>query len=199
MEELKGNVKTFYAPSQEAWRKWLADNHDKEQSVWLIIYKKESKIPTVYYPEAVDEAICFGWIDSLINKRDEESYFQFFAKRNPASNWSKVNKDKVARLIAANAMQAAGLKMVELAKQTGTWDALNDIEKAVLPPDLQAAFKQNEIAFKNWEQFPHSTKRGILEWLLNAKKEETRQKRILEIVSLAAQNIRANQYNPQKK
>ncbi len=197
--ELKGNVNTFYASSQKIWRKWLEDNHDKEQSVWLIIYKKESKIPTVYYPEAVDEALCFGWVDSSINKRDKDSYFQFFAKRNPASNWSKVNKEKIARLMASNTMHVAGIKMVELAKQSGTWDALNDVENAVLPSDLKIAFKKNKVALKNWELLPHSTKRGILEWLLNAKKEETRQKRILEIVSLAAQNIRANQYNPAKK
>ena len=96
--ELNKGTKTFYADSQESWRKWLSDNHEKEKSVWLIIYKMESNIPSVYYSEAVDEALCFGWVDSLVNKRDNESYYQYFARRNPKSNWSKINKEKVASL-----------------------------------------------------------------------------------------------------
>ncbi len=90
--ELKNGVKTFYAKDQAAWRKWLSTNHNKQESVWLIIYRKESETPSVYYPEAVDEALCFGWIDSKPNKRDAESFYQFFSKRNPKSNWSKANK-----------------------------------------------------------------------------------------------------------
>ena len=97
--ELKDGIKTFYAKSQKEWRKWLEKNHQSEKSIWLIIYKKESGTPSVYYTDAVDEAICFGWIDSKPNKRDDESYYQFFAKRNPKSNWSKVNKGKVAKLL----------------------------------------------------------------------------------------------------
>jgi uncharacterized protein YdeI (YjbR/CyaY-like superfamily) len=94
MTEIKDGIKTYYAKDSKAWRKWLEKNHASEECVWLIIYKKESGIATVYYPEAVDEALCFGWIDSKPNKRDEESYYQFFAKRNPKSAWSKVNKAK---------------------------------------------------------------------------------------------------------
>lgn len=93
-EQLKDGVKIFYAPTREAWRKWLETNHEKEKSVWLKIYKKESGTPSIYYPEAVDEALCFGWIDSKGNKDDENSYYQSFAKRNPKSNWSRINKEK---------------------------------------------------------------------------------------------------------
>jgi uncharacterized protein YdeI (YjbR/CyaY-like superfamily) len=192
--ELKGNVKTFYAKSQKEWRKWLEKNHQKEKSLWLIIYRKESKTPSVYYPEAVDEALCFGWIDSKPNKRDTESYFQFFAKRNPKSNWSKVNKEKIARLMAQELVKEAGLKMIELAKQTGTWTALDDIENIAIPKDLQLKFDKSKIAYKNWEAFPRSVKKGILEWILNAKRAETRQKRIEETIAQAKKNIRANQY-----
>jgi uncharacterized protein YdeI (YjbR/CyaY-like superfamily) len=190
----KDGVKTFYAKDQKAWRNWLDKNHLKEKSVWLIIYKKGSSTPSIYYPEAVDEALCFGWIDSKPNKRDEESYFQFFAKRNPKSNWSKINKEKVAKLMKLGLIEKAGLEMIELAKKTGTWDALNEVEEIVMPDDLQKAFSKNKIAATNFEVFPRSTKKGILDWILNAKRQETRQKRIEETVNLAKKNIRANQY-----
>jgi uncharacterized protein YdeI (YjbR/CyaY-like superfamily) len=144
----------------------------------LIIYKKDSGTPSVYYPEAVDEALCFGWIDSKINKRDEKSYYQYFAKRNSKSNWSKVNKDKVSRLIAANLMMPAGLASIALAKKNGTWDALNEIEKLIIPTDLQALLQQNKTALTNFTAFPPSAKRGILEWIGTAKTDATRLKRI---------------------
>jgi uncharacterized protein YdeI (YjbR/CyaY-like superfamily) len=192
--ELKDNIKTFHAKTQEDWRKWLEKYHDKEKSVWLIIYKKESDVPSVYYPEAVDEALCFGWIDSKPNKRDEESYYQFFAKRNPKSNWSKVNKDKVARLMADGLIAPAGLEAIELAKKTGNWTALDNVDNLTVPDDMQKMLDKNQEALANWEKFPPSTRRGILEWILNAKQAETRLKRITETVTLAEINIRANQY-----
>lgn len=186
------DIQTFHAKTRNDWRKWLENNHQSEKSVWLIIYKKESDTPSVYYPEAVDEALCFGWIDSKPNKREENSYYQFFAKRNPKSNWSKVNKEKVAKLIAQGLMQKAGLEMVEIAKQNGTWTALDEVENITIPVDLQELFSKNNTAFQNWEKFPRSSKRGILEWIMNAKKPETRQKRMEETVSLAEENIKAN-------
>lgn len=192
--EYKDGVKTFYAKSQKEWRQWLEKHHQSEKSVWLIIYKKGSKIPSVYYPEAVDEAICFGWIDSKPNKRNEESYYQFFAKRNPKSNWSKINKEKVSRLIEEGQMTLAGFEAIEMAKQNGAWTALDEVEEIMIPEDLQKLFNKNKIAFINWGNFSRSAKRGILEWILQAKKPETRQKRIEETVQLAAQNIKANQY-----
>ncbi len=134
---MKNGIKSCYAKTRQDWRKWLEENHQKETSVWVIIYKKESKIPSVYYPEAVDEALCFGWIDSKANKRDENSYYQFFARRNPESNWSKVNKEKVATLIEQGLMSPAGLKMVEIAQQKGTWTALDEVELLTIPADLQ--------------------------------------------------------------
>jgi uncharacterized protein YdeI (YjbR/CyaY-like superfamily) len=197
--EVYNNVQTFHAKSRKEWRKWLEKNHSTEKSVWLVIYKKESEIPSVYYPEAVDEALCFGWIDSKPNKRDEDSYYQFFAKRNPKSNWSKVNKEKIAKLIEKGLMQSAGLEMIEIAIENGTWTALDEVENLIIPDDLQELFSDNKTAFENWERFPSSSKRGILEWILNAKKPETRQKRIEETVSLAEKDIRANHYRQPKK
>ncbi|MBC8152148.1 MAG: YdeI/OmpD-associated family protein [Bacteroidetes bacterium] len=188
-----------YAESRAAWRQWLAGNHATEKSVWLKIYKKTSVTPSVYYDEAVDEALCFGWVDSSIKKGDDQHYLQFFAKRNPKSNWSRVNKDKVARLIEGGLMTDAGLTMVELAKKTGTWTALDEVENLINPPDLQTQLDGNPVARGYFEEFPRSVKRGILEWLLNAKTPATRSKRINDIVTLAERNERANQYKPTEK
>ena len=190
--EIYNGIQTFHAETRTDWRKWLEENHQSEKSVWLIIYRKESDTPSVYYPEAVDEALCFGWIDSKPNKRDERSYYQFFSKRNPKSNWSKVNKEKVAKLIEQGLMQPAGFKMIEIAKQNGTWTALDDVENITIPDDLQELFSKNKTALDHWEKFSRSSKRGILEWILNARKPETRQKRIEETVSLAEKNVKAN-------
>lgn len=192
--EIYNGIQTFHAKARKEWRKWLEKNHQSEKSVWLIIYKKESDTQSVYYPEAVDEALCFGWIDSKPNKRDEHSYYQFFAKRNPKSNWSKVNKEKVAKLLEQGLMHRSGLEMIELAKQNGTWTALDEVENITIPDDLKMLFSKNKTAFENWENFPRSSKRGILEWIMNAKKPETLQKRIEETVSLAEKNIKANHY-----
>jgi uncharacterized protein YdeI (YjbR/CyaY-like superfamily) len=191
------DIPTFHAKSQAEWRKWLEKNHTIEKAVWLIIYKKESGIPTVYYPEAVDEALCFGWIDSKPNKRDEKSYYQFFSQRKPKSNWSKVNKEKVKRLMTENKMAPAGLAMIELAKKTGTWTALDKISALEMPITLKEVFEKNKKARTNFDAFPPSTKRGIYEWIINAKTAATQEKRILETVTLAAKNIRANQYKRQ--
>jgi uncharacterized protein YdeI (YjbR/CyaY-like superfamily) len=198
METYQG-IPTLQARSQEEWRKWLFDNHQSEKSVWLIIYRKESGIASVYYPEAVDEALCFGWIDSKANKRDEISYYQFFSKRNPKSNWSKVNKDKVERLTNEGRMHAAGVAMVQIAKERGTWTALEEVDEVRVPADLAAEFGKNPQALSHWEGFSRSSRRGILEWILNAKGSDTRMKRVEETVRLANENKKANQYNPKPK
>jgi uncharacterized protein YdeI (YjbR/CyaY-like superfamily) len=194
-KEIKDGVQSITASSPEAWRNWLEFNHDKAKSVWLIIYKKDSGISSLDYEEAVEEALCFGWIDSKPNKRDEKSYYQFFAKRKEKSNWSRKNKETVQRLIEQGKMLSSGLEMVKRAKEIGTWDALNDVENLIVPQDLQAELVKHKNANENWNNFPPSTRRGILEWILNAKKPETREKRIIETAEKAERNIRANQFN----
>jgi uncharacterized protein YdeI (YjbR/CyaY-like superfamily) len=197
METSYKNSPAFYASSRAAWREWLERCHDTEQNVWLVIFKKESGVPSVTYDEGVDEALCFGWVDSSINKRDELSFYQYFARRKPKSNWSKVNKEKVTRLTEQGLMRPAGQAMIDLAKRTGTWTALDAVENLTVPDDLQAALELNPQALEYFTAFPRSAKRGILEWLMNAKTEATRGKRVAEIVAKAALNERANQ--PQKK
>ena len=188
-------VGEFYAETMKEWRKWLKENGEKLESIWLLIYKKDSGIPSVSYIEAVEEALCFGWIDSKANKRDEKSYIQSFAKRNPRSNWSQINKKRVEELIAKKRMTKRGLKVIEEAKANGNWQALEKSDELILPADLKKAFRKNSKAQEYFNLFPKSTKKAILEWILNAKKEETRTKRIEETVSLAEKNIRANQWS----
>jgi uncharacterized protein YdeI (YjbR/CyaY-like superfamily) len=194
--EIFDGKKTFYAKNRKTWRNWLEKNNDKAKPVWLIIYKKDTTKKSVNYVEAVEEALCFGWIDSKANKRDEESAYQFFTKRNPKSNWSKINKERVIKLIDQGLMTSKGLETIDLAKTNGTWTALDSIENLEVPIDLKKALIQNPVAAKHFDGFPRSVKKGILEWIQNAKKEETREKRINETVSLALKNIRANQYTP---
>lgn len=189
--EMKGDVPAVSASSEAAWRQWLAKHHAKVKAVWLIIYKKGSGVDSVTYPEAVDQAICYGWIDSKPNKRNEASYYQYFAQRNPASFWSGVNKKKVAKLEAAGQLAPAGIAMINIAKENGGWTALDSLENIELPAELRALFDANPTAYANWETFPKSVKRGILEWILQAKRPETKEKRMKETVDLAAQNKRA--------
>lgn len=195
METYNG-VAAIPADSPAAWRRWLQENHATASSVWLIIYRKATGIASITYDQAVDEALCFGWIDSKPNKRDAESFYQFFSKRNPKSAWSGVNKRKVEKLTAAGKMTAAGQAMIDLAKSSGTWDALNEVEALVIPTDLAAALAENPVAATHFAAFPPSAKRGILEWIAAAKQAETRAKRIRETATLAARNERANQYRP---
>lgn len=192
--ELKNGIETFYAKSQNDWRKWLEKHHQKKTAVWLIFYKKDSGVPSVYYPEAVDEALCFGWIDSKPNKRDEKSYYRFFSPRKPKSGWSLVNKKKVAVLIQTKRMAEAGLRAIAVAKQNGAWNALDEVEELLMPDVLRVPLHKNKKALGNWEKFPPSSKKIILSWINSAKTVETKTRRVKEAVELAAQNIRANHY-----
>jgi uncharacterized protein YdeI (YjbR/CyaY-like superfamily) len=169
-------VEMFYAKDRRTWRNWLKKNHAVKKSVWLVYYKPASGKTRVSYDDAVDEAICFGWIDSKPNKLDDMRSLQFFAPRNPKSNWSKVNKQRVERLIIENNIQPAGLKVVEEAKQNGRWDALNEVEENVIPDDLMKALKKNKKAKEYFIAFPKSSKKNILEWIHNAKQKENRKK-----------------------
>ncbi|MAY83067.1 MAG: hypothetical protein CMP59_02955 [Flavobacteriales bacterium] len=189
------DIKAVFAKDRNEWRKWLEENHQTEDSVWLIMYKKKSKTPTVYYPEAVEEALCFGWIDSKPNKRDEDSYYQFFSKRNPKSYWSKINKNSIARLKKEGKIMPAGLEMIKIAKANGSWTSLDKIEALVIPEELKEAFTKNPKAFKHYESFPPSSKKIILEWVYSAKRAETKAKRIKEVIEKAEKNERANHYS----
>ena len=188
------DIPLFYAPDRATWRSWLQENHNTSTGIFLLSYRKESNTPSVNYAESVEEALCFGWIDSSKRTIDASSSKQLFTPRKLKSNWSALNKTRVARLVTEGLMMPAGLAKIEYAKQNGTWDALNEVSEAIIPSDLMLAFEQNPPALEHWEKFSKSSRRGILEWILNAKTSETRTKRISATATLAAQNVKANQY-----
>lgn len=146
------------------------------------------------YAESVEEALAFGWVDSLPRALDSERSMLWFAPRKPRTGWSRPNKERVARLIADGRMTAAGLAKVDAAKRDGSWTKLDAIESLEIPPDLAAALNAETLAKEHFAEFPRSVKRGILEWISTAKKPETRQRRIEETARLAAKNVRANQW-----
>ena len=184
--------------SREAWRAWLAANHATAPGAWAVTFKKDSGGPYVPYEALVEEALAFGWVDSLGRKRDERRTQLLHTPRKPKSGWSRPNKERIERLSAEGRMAPAGLAAVEVAKANGAWSKLDDVENLVEPEDLAAALDADADARREWDAFPRSAKRGILEWIGSAKRPETRAKRVAETARLAAQGIRANQWRQPK-
>lgn len=185
---------TVCPASPQHWREWLQAHHAERQSVWLVYHKKKSSTPSLTWSQAVDEALCFGWIDSRAQPLDDERYRQFFSRRKPSSGWSKINKAKVERLIAAGLMTPAGLASIEEAQQNGAWTLLDDAEELRLPADLAQPLQARPPAAGYFESLSRTAKRNILQWLALAKRPATRQKRIAEIVELAAQQLKPAQF-----
>ena len=184
-----------YCPKDKAdWRNWLKENHIKEDSVWLIYNKKNSPNPNLNWSEAVDEALCFGWIDSTARPIDEIQYKQYFCKRKPKSNWSKVNKDKVEVLMEQGLMEEAGLKSIAIAKENGSWTFLDQVEALIVPEDLIEELKNHEGAREYFDSLSKSIKKNLLYWVISAKREATRQKRIIEIAENAGQEMKPKQF-----
>lgn len=190
METIDG-VQARHFKTRKLWRDWLEKNHARAKAVWIILHNKNSKSPGLVMNEAVEEALCFGWIDSKALKRDEESRYQYFSPRKPKSNWSRINRERVDRLVKGGLMAPAGQALIDIAKKNGTWEALVDVENTIIPADLQQSLHENNIALKNFEAFSASARRAILQWIHSAKRPETRKKRIEETVKLAAQNLKA--------
>lgn len=184
------DVETFYPTSKQDWRAWLTENHTLKQSIWVIYYKKQANVPTISWSDAVDEALCFGWIDSTRRSIDSDKFIQFFTRRKPNSNWSKINKEKIERLIREGLMFRAGLESVERAKQNGSWTILDTVEELFIPEDLEIALEANPGAKEYFLSLSKSVKKMILYWVVSAKRPETRQNRINEVAVLAAQNLK---------
>ena len=180
-----------YAPDQAAWRTWLRENHTSSPGVWLVYYKKESGEPSVTWDEAVEEALCYGWIDSKVNRVDERRYKQVFTPRKAGSVWSKVNKERLERLIAAGKMTPAGQIKIDQAKADGSWTFLDSVENLEVPDDLMNALRERDPALENFSAFPDGSKKQILLWIKTAKKGETRAKHIRDVVRSAARGERA--------
>lgn len=184
------DIETFYPTSKQDWREWLKENHMVKQSIWLVCYKKKSNVPTISWSDAVDEALCFGWIDSTRKTIDADRFIQFFTRRKPNSNWSKINKEKIERLVNEGLMFQAGLESVERAKENGSWTILDTVEELFIPEDLETAFEANPGAKDYFLSLSKSVKKMILYWIVSAKRSETRQNRINEVAVLAAQNLK---------
>jgi uncharacterized protein YdeI (YjbR/CyaY-like superfamily) len=183
----KNEIAIFSPASLAGWREWLADNHQSQQSVWLVLYRKGTYRPSITWGEAVDVALCYGWIDSKKIKNDEETSHQFFSKRKPNSTWSKINKQKVQYLIELGLMTEAGYKCIETAKQNGSWIILDEVEELIIPLDLENAFANHPVARDHFLSLSKSIKKATLQWVVLAKRPETRLRRITEVVALAEQ------------
>lgn len=180
--------------SRAEWRAWLEAHHRSDTGVWLVIFKKATGLPRVGYNDAVEEALCFGWIDSKPNKLDASRSLLWFAPRKAGTGWSRPNKLRVQQMTAAGLMTPEGTRKVEAAKADGSWNALDAVEELLIPSDLREALACIPDAARCFEAFPRSAKRGILEWILNARKPETRANRIEQTARLASRNERANQW-----
>lgn len=180
------------AASREDLRAWLAANHRQTDSIWLVTWKKAAGERHLPYNDIVEECLCFGWVDSLPRKLDDQRTMLLLSPRKPGSAWSAANKARVRKLIASGLMTPAGLARVEAAKADGSWSFLDDVETLAIPDDLSRALKAHPPAAKLFAAFPPSTRRGVLEWIKQAKTPETRAKRVTETARLAADNIRAN-------
>jgi uncharacterized protein YdeI (YjbR/CyaY-like superfamily) len=190
----KQEIETFCPASQKVWRQWLQKNHVKKQSVWLVYYKMKSGKPTLSWGEAVDEALCFGWIDSTKRSVDDETFMQFFCKRKPTSMWSKINKGKIKRLIDEGLMTKAGFDRIDIAKQNGSWGMLDSVEDLKIPKDLGTAFKTIPGSKVFFLSLSRSVRKSMLQWIVLAKREETRQKRVTELAALAGKKLKPKQF-----
>lgn len=189
-------IPSVHPLTRSEWRQWLEANHTRTTGVWLVSYKKATGKPRFEYDDAVEEALCFGWVDSKPNKLDLERTLLWFAPRKPGTGWSRPNKLRVERMLQVGLMADAGLRKVEQARVDGSWEKLDAIEDLTVPDDLARALDGYPQATENFAAFPRSAKRGILEWIATAKTPQTRAKRIDETSRLANNNVRANQWRP---
>jgi uncharacterized protein YdeI (YjbR/CyaY-like superfamily) len=171
------------------WRKWLEQNSDRAQEVWLVHYKRHSDQISISHDEAVEEALCFGWIDGKLKSIDKEKYILRYSPRKANSVWSKINKDKAEILIAQGRMTHSGLAKIEDAKKSGIWDtAYTNKLKDKIPTDLEKALKMDPKAFTNFQKFANTYRNMYIGWVVGAKTGQTRRKRIIEVVQRSALN-----------
>lgn len=199
MTAMKREFKEITPKSRSDFRKWLSKHHAQSESVWVVIFKAESGKANLTAADVAEEALCWGWIDSVANKLDHLRYKLRVSPRRAASVWSALNKKRVKKLIGDGLMTPHGLKKIKLAKSNGSWAKLNASDRFEMPKELGALFKQNKKANNFYQSVAPSSKRAILEWIYGAKTEVTRLKRIRETVRLAAKGIRANHYLDLKK
>jgi uncharacterized protein YdeI (YjbR/CyaY-like superfamily) len=184
----------LYFVSSAEWREWLEHNHKAATEAWLVHYKKGTKKPGVSYREALDEALCFGWIDTKLKSLDKESFKLRWVPRQPGSLWSKQNKDRAEELVEQGRMTGAGLASIEEARKSGNWDkAYTLLTRWDTPEDLRKALAQNPQALAQFEAWANSHRNQYIHWVNSARTQATRDKRIAEVVRRAEANIKPSQ------
>ena len=181
----------YHAESRAQWRAWLEANHDTAPGVWLCSWRSTSGKPRCPYPEVVEQALCFGWIDSTVNVLDDERGLQLLTPRRPRSAWTRSNRQRVADMEAAGLMADAGRRAVEVARDNGWWTIFDPVEDLVEPDDLAIALNASAAARVAWDGFPPSARKMMLWWVIGATKEDTKARRITTIVAKAAIGERA--------
>lgn len=177
--------------TREQWRTWLAENHAAATGVWVVMPRRASARSGPSYEDLVEEGLCFGWVDSAERPVDDERLILRFTPRRTGSTWARSNKERVARLTAAGLMAEAGLRVVAAAKADGAWSALDEVDALVVPDDLAAALAARPPAREKFDAFPPGARRAILYWIWQAKKPETRERRITETAERASRGERA--------
>lgn len=184
-------LQELYFKDDTEWRNWLHEHYDTSLGVYLIFYKVDHPEPSMRWEEAVRVALCYGWIDSTVKSLGNGKRRQYFCPRKPKSVWSKVNKNHLKGLEADGLIHESGYQAIELAKENGSWTTLDDVENGIVPKDLQKAFNKNLKAWNNFQNFAPGYRKSYLYWLNQAKRDETRQKRISEIISLCKKGIKS--------
>lgn len=173
------------------WSRWLAGHHAGTRGVWLVTPRRAAEA-SFSYDDAVCEALRYGWIDAVVKPLDEDRAMQWFAPRRRGSNWSRPNKVRIERLERDGRMEAPGRAVIDAAKADGTWTLLDDVEDLVVPPDLAAAFEDHPGSRAHWEGFPPSARKVMLTWIVTAKQEVTRARRVERTAAKAAEGIRGS-------
>jgi len=184
-------IKAYYFKDDIEWRSWLHENHNSPEGIYLIFYTVAHEMPSMRWEEAVRVALCYGWIDSTVKSLGDGKRRQYFCPRKPKSVWSKVNKIHLKELEAEGLIHESGYQSIAIAKENGSWTALDDVENGIVPEDLQKAFKRNAKAWDNFQNFTPGQRKSYLYWLNQAKRNETRQKRIREIIVLCRKGIKS--------
>jgi uncharacterized protein YdeI (YjbR/CyaY-like superfamily) len=189
----KTELPSIQPKSRKAWRAWLEKNHASSSGIWLVYAKKHTGIPSLTYAEAVEEALCFGWIDSLVHPIDDSLYKQIFTPRKATSAWSALNKTRVARLIADGLMTPAGMKLIDLAKTNGRWNTHDATDAMTMPPELKKALNANAAAKKNWPTYTASQQKAFLRMVDGAKTAATRATRVARVLDIVAKKMSFSQ------
>lgn len=188
---MTSEIREYYLKNDTEWREWLHHNHTQKEGIYVIFYAVSHENESMRWEEAVKVALCYGWIDSTVKNIGPGKRRQYFCPRKPKSVWSRVNKNYIKTLKADGLMHKSGLESIKIAKKNGSWTSLDAVENGIIPKELQDAFDKNDIAFTNYQNFTRGQRKSYLYYLNQAKREETRQKRIAEIVRLCAENIKA--------